>query len=163
LQADWKLLRDCVARFGLSGVLAEAEQDLDQYLFLLMSHVVEPALSTEASPTAVFDFPPSQASLARIEQGCAARFEVYYSGVELANGFHELTDPKLQHARFIADNQIREQKGMQPAAIDTYLLQALAHGLPACSGVALGVDRALALALNQSDIASCLAFDFSRV
>ena len=157
-----KQLRDCVARFDLAGVIEDTEQDLDQYLFLLMSHVVEPGLASELMPTAVIDFPISQASLAQIHGGRAARFEVYYRGVELANGFHELTDPQLQAARFDSDNHSRELKGIKAAEVDALLLQALQHGLPACSGVALGVDRTLALAAQTADIASCLAFDFSR-
>lgn len=161
-QTDWRALRDCVASFDLADVLAPEEQDCDQYLFLLMSHVIEPALACEPAPTAVWGFPPSQASLAQIEQGYAARFEVYYRGVELANGFYELTDPKLQAKRFSEDNALRQVKGLPTIAVDTFLLQALEHGLPVCSGVALGVDRTLALALNQTEIASCLAFSFAR-
>lgn len=162
LQTTWQELQACVKRHGLEDVLDPSEQDLDQYLFLLMSHVIEPALAAEQSPVAVFDFPPSQASLARIEQGCAARFEIYYKGVELANGFYELTDAHLQRERFIRDNHIRAAQGKPEAAMDTYLLQALMHGLPTCSGVALGVDRLLALACQQSNLSACLAFDFSR-
>lgn len=160
--ADWRALRACVERFELAGVLAAEEQECDQYLFLLMSHVIEPAFAAEPTPVAVLGFPPSQAALAQIEAGCAARFEVYFRGVELANGFHELTDAALQAARFQQDNQIRHAKGLAVASVDTFLLQALAHGLPSCSGVALGVDRVFALAMNETNIASCLAFDFSR-
>jgi lysyl-tRNA synthetase class 2 len=160
--SDWRALRACVSRFGLAGVLASEEDDCDQYLFLLMSHVIEPALALESTPVAVFGFPVSQAALARIEGGCAARFEVYFRGVELANGFYELTDVALQMARFEQDNQIREAKGLPIVSVDTFLLQALTHGLPHCSGVALGVDRVFALAMNETNIASCLAFDFSR-
>lgn len=162
LQTTVTALQDCVARHGLSGVLDATEQDLDQYLFLLMSHVIEPGLAEEAGPTAIVDFPPSQASLSQIVDGCAARFEVYFRGVELANGFYELTDPVAQAARFRQDNQLRHVQGKPQAAIDDTLLQALHHGLPPCSGVALGVDRLLALTLDQTRLSDCLAFDFSR-
>ena len=87
---------------------------------------------------------------------------MYYRGVELANGFHELTDVVKQRERFEQDNAARVAKGLSACAIDTYLLDALCHGVPPCSGVALGVDRLLALALNQSSIAAVQAFDFSR-
>ncbi|PJD92784.1 MAG: elongation factor P lysine(34) lysyltransferase [Legionella sp.] len=162
LQTTWQELQTCVKNYELEYVLDPAEQDLDQYLFLLMSHVIEPALAEEPNPVAVFDFPPSQASLARMVDGCAARFEIYYKGVELANGFYELTDAHLQAERFAKDNQIRRTQGKPEAAMDTYLLHALQHGLPSCSGVALGVDRLLALACKQTNLAACLAFDFSR-
>ena len=155
-------LQDCLKQYGLEGVLEVTEQDCDQYLFLLMCHVVEPGLANNSAPTALIDFPPSQASLAQIVQGCAARFEVYFRGIELANGFYELTDAKLQEKRFQMDNDLRLVQDKPVAAIDAHLLQALEYGLPTCSGVALGVDRLLALALEQTSLSTCLAFDFSR-
>ena len=151
-----------VERFNLGDVLGAGEADRDQYLFLLMSHVVEPALAKEKSPVAVYNFPISQAALAQINDGVAERFEVYYRGVELANGFHELTDVGAQRARFNHDIAVRSTQGLDECAPDEYLLKALSHGLPACSGVALGVERLLALALSQSSIAATIAFDFSR-
>ena len=162
MQASIADFKQALQRFNLSNVLPASEQDPNQYLYLLMSHVVEPALAKEQAPVAVYDFPASQASLAQIKHGVAERFEVYYRGVELANGFHELTDASAQRARFNEDNAIRLAHGLPVCRPDDYLLQALAHGLPACSGVALGIDRLLALALNQPTIADTLAFDFSR-
>lgn len=155
-------MKSCLARFELTGVLPSDETDPDQYLFLLMSHVVEPALSFEQTPVAVYNFPITQASLAKINDGVAERFEVYYRGVELANGFHELTDAQAQRQRFLQDNHHRESKGFAACHPDEYLLNALQHGLPTCSGVALGIDRLIALALNKSSIADVLAFDVSR-
>ena len=162
LHAGIDVLKAILRRFDLAEVLAEDEVDRDQYLFLLMSHVVEPALAKEHAPVAVFNFPASQAALAKINQGVAERFEVYYRGVELANGFHELTDADAQRARFKHDADAREARGLPVAAPDEYLLQAMQHGLPDCSGVALGIERLLALALNQQSIAESLSFDFSR-
>jgi lysyl-tRNA synthetase class 2 len=155
-------LQKIVQRLELDNVLTLNEQDPDQYLFLLMSHVVEPALGKESVPVAVYDFPPSQAALAKINQGVAERFEIYVKGVELANGFHELTDANAQAMRFTQDLFIRQRQGLVQPEPDEYLLQALAHGLPPCSGVALGIDRLLALACNQTAIANTLAFDVSR-
>lgn len=155
-------LKACVQRFGLDGVLPDLETDFDQYLFLLMSHVVEPGLAHEVVPVAVYDFPASQAALAQINQGVASRFEVYFRGLELANGFHELTDVTLQRARFAKDNAVRANLGLAPAPADEYLLSAMIHGLPACSGVALGVDRLFAQATHQPSLSNILAFDFSR-
>lgn len=150
-----------LATVNLDNVLPLDETDRDQYLFLLMSHVVEPALGQHPSPVAVYHFPESQASLAKTTHGLAERFEVYYRGVELANGFHELTDHDTQRTRFHQDNQQRLAKGFTTSEPDEYLLAALKHGLPPCSGVALGVDRLLALACNESAIAKVMSFDFS--
>ena len=155
-------LKACLARWDLAYVLPADEMDPDQYLFLLMSHIVEPALASTPVPVAVYDFPISQASLAQTRDGFAERFEVYYRGVELANGFHELTDANAQRERFNQDNQVRHARGLPSSSPDEYLLCALNHGLPPCSGVALGVDRLIALALRQLSISNTLSFDFSR-
>ncbi|MDF1684972.1 MAG: elongation factor P--(R)-beta-lysine ligase [Legionellaceae bacterium] len=149
-------------RFDLAGVLSDDETDVDQYLFLLMSHVVEPYLAKYSGPVGLVDFPESQAALACVNNGVAERFEVYYRGVELANGFHELTDASIQAARFEKDLQTRRARGLSMPEPDVYLLDALKHGLPASSGVALGVDRLIALALGHSSIQESLAFDISR-
>jgi lysyl-tRNA synthetase class 2 len=162
LSADITTLKKVLSLFDLDNVLPESEQDRDQYLFLLMSHVVEPFLANELAPVAVYDFPVSQASLAKVKNGVAGRFEVYYKGVELANGFHELTDAAAQRARFNQDNEERHKQGLPASLPDEYLLQAMEHGLPACSGVALGIERLLALALDTSGISDVLAFDFSK-
>jgi len=147
---------------GLDKVLLADEKDCDQYLFLLMSHVIEPALAKEKAPVALYHFPASQASLAKITEGVAERFEVYFQGVELANGFHELTDATAQAKRFAQDQTVRLEKGLTAVEADHYLLDALEHGIPACSGVALGVDRLLALILKQPGIDKIMSFDFSR-
>ncbi len=162
LSATIAQLRQTLVRYDLDNVLPPHEEDRDQYLFLLMSHVVEPFLGKETAPVAVYNFPVSQAALAKISNGVAERFEVYYQGVELANGFHELTDAAAQANRFTQDQKLRSEKGFPAMEADQYLLQALAHGLPACSGVALGIDRLVALALKQPEIAKIISFDFSR-
>ena len=160
--ASLQELRALVQHYGYKDVLATDEQDRDQYLFLLISHVVEPVLAKESSPVAIYDFPPSQAALAQVHDGVAHRFEVYYRGVELANGFHELTDGFQQELRFQEDNAKRLLHHQEACPLDEYFLAALHHGLPPCSGVALGVDRLLALRLNKDSIAQTVSFDFSR-
>ncbi|OGV51424.1 MAG: EF-P lysine aminoacylase GenX [Legionellales bacterium RIFCSPHIGHO2_12_FULL_42_9] len=155
-------LQEVLRRYNLEPVLSVDETDRDQYLFLLMSHVIEPALISENRPVAVYDFPESQAALAQINKGRAARFEVYYRGVELANGFHELTDGALQQQRFEVDSEKRRQKGLPSVEIDPLFLSALSVGLPECSGVALGLDRLIALALGQTSISDVVAFDWGR-
>lgn len=140
------------------------EQDRDLYLYLCMSHIIEPALATATHPTAIYDFPASQAALARLNpQGYAERFEVYYQGVELANGFHELSDVNEQRQRFEIDNQQRLEKNLPIAQLDPYFLSALEHGLPHCSGVALGIDRLISLSLNQKELKKSISFDFSHM
>ncbi len=156
-------LKKALHHFKLDNILDADETDVDQYLFLLMSHIIEPALAEYDAPVGVIDFPASQAALACICEGRAERFEVYYQGIELANGFHELTDVKQQAARFEADNKKREARGLEPRAVDKRFLAAMAHGLPASTGVALGVDRMFALASEHKNIQESLAFDISRV
>lgn len=162
LTASIEQLQQTLVHFELDNVLGKNEQDKDQYLFLLMSHVVEPAMGKEDVPIAVFDFPPSQSALAQVKNGVAERVEVYYRGVELANGFHELTNVEAQRQRFNEDIAQRIAKSLEPSAADEFLLDALAHGLPPCSGIALGIDRLLALALETTAISDVLAFDFLR-
>ena len=138
--------------------------DRDLWLDLLMSHVVEPQLAP--GMYIVFDYPASQAALSQIVQAddvlVGQRFELYVDGMELANGYCELTDVDEQRRRFDRDNARRREYGQAERPRDERLLEALAHGLPACSGVALGVDRLLMLATGASDIRSVLAFDWER-
>ncbi len=159
--ASIEQLQQVLKQHDLGNVLPADEKDKDQYLFLLMSHVVEPTLGKEVVPVAVYHFPPSQAALAQINHGVAERFEVYYQGVELANGFHELTDVSVQKDRFEQDQIIRAQQDLPSVKADSFLLAALQEGLPPCSGVALGIDRLIALALKQSSITEVISFDFS--
>ncbi len=155
-------LRHTVSLYHLDTVFSVEELNRDLYLFLLMTHVIEPAFKHLDSPVAVTDFPPSQAFLSQIVDGVAQRFEVYYQGVELANGFHELTDALLQEQRFQNDNAERLHDGLPVVEADRYLLEALKFGLPPCSGVALGIDRLFAFALGKTSIKEVLAFDHER-
>jgi elongation factor P--(R)-beta-lysine ligase len=153
-------LKAVLHRFDLGHVLDADEQDKDQALFLLMSHVVEPFLCEHYdAPVAVIDFPPTQAALAQVRAGVAERFEVYYQGVELANGFHELTDAAVQAERFVSDGEKRRARGLSVPEVDTRLLAAMEHGLPQSCGVALGIDRLIALQSAHASIQEGLAFD----
>lgn len=139
-------------------------EDKDTWLNLLMSHLIEPHLGHSA-PCFIFDFPASQAALARIQAGnppLAARFEVYIDGIELANGFHELQDAHEQRSRFEKNLTARQQLGLEPLPIDEYFLSALAHGLPECAGVALGIDRLILIATKSDHIAKVVSFDIMR-
>lgn len=138
--------------------------DRDTWLQLLMSEYIEPRISLE-KPCFIYDFPASQAALARIQPGnppVASRFEVYFKGIELANGFHELQDANEQRHRFEKNRAARKDLGLHDILIDKFFLAALTHGLPDCSGVALGIDRLIMLATHSKQIADVLSFDFKR-
>ncbi len=144
--------------------LAASEEDRDTLLQLLFAECVESQIGRER-PCAISRFPASQAALAQMcadDSRVAARFEFYFKGIELANGFYELTDAAEQRARFAADNHKRAALGREQRAADEWLLAALAHGLPACAGVALGVDRLLMLVLGAQRIDEVIAFTLPR-
>lgn len=141
----------------------EREESIDTLLQFIMAELIEPNIGIDA-PCFVYDFPASQASLAKIstkDPRVAERFECYFKGIELANGFHELTDAEQQKQRFINDNEIRQQLDMEKRAIDERFISALEYGLPACSGVALGIDRLIMLALSVEKIDDIITFPVS--
>jgi elongation factor P--(R)-beta-lysine ligase len=137
------------------------DDDRDACLDLIMSTLVGPRLGRERL-SFVYDYPASQAALARVQGPVAARFEAYLDGIELANGFHELGAAEEQRARFVADNAERARQGAPAMPIDERFLAALAQGLPDCSGVALGFDRLVMCATGAKHIDEVLAFPFSR-
>ena len=132
----------------------------DQLLDLLMGARIGPQLG-RAGPLFVHRYPASQAVLARLDPRdarVALRFELYLHGVELANGFEELADAAQQRSRFEADRAQRRDRGLHVPDSDEFLLAALAHGLPPCSGVALGVDRLLMVACGAARIDEVMAY-----
>lgn len=141
----------------------QLQLDRDGWLDLLMSHLVQPKLGGDRL-CFVSDYPASQAALARLNPDgrTAARFELFFDGIELANGFHELLDPDEQAQRFEADNCQRRAWGLRPIKVDRLLLGALQHGLPDCSGVAVGLDRLLMLRLGENEIDRVLSFSLQR-
>ena len=158
LQATLKQLKETANRVGLNLDLGD---DRLGYMDLLFSHFVEPSLGFDA-PVFLTDFPPEMASLAKVktdEDGelVAARFEVYIEGLELANAYDELLDTDVLAGRFDADNAERAQQGLPVIPTDQYLLAALPH-MPECSGIALGIDRLLMVAMNKMKIDQVIAF-----
>jgi len=140
--------------------------DLDAAMDLLMDEFVIPAFNDDRV-TYVLDYPASQAALARIAQDhnqllVAERFEMYWGTVELANGFHELCDASEQRTRFEKELHVRAQRGEMPVRLDENLLSALAHGLPDCAGVALGLDRLMLVLTGAGHIDDVLAFSMER-
>jgi lysyl-tRNA synthetase class 2 len=134
----------------------------DEWLNLLLAKVVEPQLGLDR-PEIIYHYPASQASLAKriaTDAGydVAERFELYYRGIELANGFHELTDAAEQRRRFEEVNPARVADGRPALPLPESLLAALEQGLPDCTGVALGFDRLVMLTLSAKSIDEVIAF-----
>ena len=149
---------------GNHGITCRAELDRDARLDLLMGLVVGPKLGFER-PCFICDYPAPQASLARLKPGrpaVAARFELYVDGIELANGFHELANAAEQRARFEADLALRGARGQFRPPLDERLLAALQSGLPDCSGVALGFDRLVAVAIGAAQLSAAMSFSIDR-
>lgn len=143
----------------LDDWLIEVE-DVDTLLQFIFAEVIEKNIGKEA-PCFVYGFPSSQASLAKIcikDERVSERFECYFKGFELANGFHELTDDKIQYGRFDDDNYKRKRLGLLSRPIDTRFIAALNSGIPECSGVALGVDRLMMLLSDIENISDVLTF-----
>ena len=155
-------LRTLAAEQGQMPAGSLAKERRETCLDLLMSMVIEPQLGRDEL-SVVMDYPASQAALARRHQDAdgewvASRFELYLEGIELANGYHELTDADEQRTRFSEDNAERRRLGLPEVDIDERLLAALEHGMPEGAGVALGVDRLIQLALGKARLEDVLAF-----
>jgi len=147
-----------IAQLGRKAAGNDLDLDRDGWLDIIMSHLVEPALPKD---TLVFidKFPASQAALAKVAadddgHAVAQRFELFFNGTELANGYHELTDALEQRRRF--------EKEAQGRPLDERLLAAMVSGLPECSGVAMGIDRLLMHQLQAARIADVLSFDWTN-
>lgn len=136
---------------------------LADHLNFLMAHVIEPKLPQQM--VFIYDYPVSLAALAKVSHDTrpvAERFEVYFHGIELANGFHELADANEQRRRFEYDLSSRAQRGYPSVPIDENLLAALANGFPDCAGVALGIDRLLMLMSKHNKLTDVINFPFDR-
>jgi lysyl-tRNA synthetase class 2 len=138
------------------------DADRDEWLNLLLATRIEPQLGLDR-PEIIYHYPASQASLSQLatdEAGnnVAERFELYYHGIELANGFHELSDTQEQRRRFEEVNEARRADGRRVLPLPESLLAALEHGFPDSTGVALGFDRLAMLAIGASSIDEVIAF-----
>jgi len=137
---------------------------LDTLLQFIFCEFIEPNIGT-SKPCFVHSYPASQAALAKLNMSdnrIANRFECYFKGIELVNGFDELTDSATQLQRFKDDNSKRLEKGLPVREIDIRFVNALKSGLPRCAGVALGVDRLVMLALNKRSIEQVLTFPINK-
>jgi lysyl-tRNA synthetase class 2 len=155
-------LRTTAHRLGIESFDAGEERDI--WLDLILSHRIEPHLGT-GGLCFLTDYPASQAALARLNPdnpAVAERFELYYRGVELANGFHELGDSIEQRQRFEAELAERAAQQRETPPMDELLLAALESGLPECAGVALGVDRLVMLTVGAASLDEVIAFSIER-
>ena len=142
------------------GISPPGGLSLDGMLDLALTTQVVPQFDPNAA-TFLYDYPATQAALAATKPTTppvSARFEVFVAGVELGNGFRELTDAAEQRGRFNGELAARRAAGMPTPPIDERFLSALDSGLPACSGVAIGVDRLIALAAGATGLADCINF-----
>ena len=168
LAAPMHELHNCVSTHGIEGVKGLAMDDRDGWLDLLLTHVVGPKLGPQRL-CFLYDYPASQAALARIRPGTAGqpypvaeRFELYVNGIELASGYHELGDGIEQRHRFEADINKRVELCTVVVPMDERLLAALESGLPDCAGVAVGVDRLVMLATGAAVIDQVVSFPVIR-
>jgi len=153
-------LKNCAAKSKIDVI--GLDDNFDDWLNLLLSHLIEPQLGIEA-PLFVYDYPASQAALANIREEAypiAERFELYLNGIELANGYQELTTGEFYKKRFYLENEKRLSRNMNKISVQNNVLEDLQKGLPFCSGVALGLDRLLMHLCNASEIKDVLTFDF---
>lgn len=158
-------LRPLCHRHHLNPPDSLANEDRDGWLNFLLAELIEPKLGRDR-PTFLYDYPASQAALARVaeQEGSlvAERFELYLTGWELCNGYHELTDAESLRQRTLQQAALRKSAGLRSLPGPERLRQAMQAGLPACSGVALGVDRLIMLALGAGSIGEVIAFPFDR-
>ena len=152
------------SRFAVDGGWPEAinicGQDPVLWLDFLFSHAVQPRLG-EQGLVMVYGYPACQSSLARINEQNPAitdRVELFLNGVELGNGYYELTDAREQNARFDREISFRLTRGLPAPTKDEHLIAALSSGLPPCSGIAIGLDRLLMLLSDGKTIADVLSF-----
>ena len=157
LTADMNELKNCAHKNNLIDIDID---DKDTWLDLLFSHCIQPHLGN-INPTFIFDYPASQAALAKIRDdslAVAERFEVFIQGLEIANGYHELTDHDEQEHRFLADNQKRKLMGLKELPVDYKLISALESGMPNCAGVAVGIDRLVMIACEANSLSDIMSF-----
>lgn len=151
---------DTSALLDAGRTLGLADPSLDEATDLALAEALG---SLTARRAFVTGFPVALAALARIgDDGRAARFELIVDGVEIANGYHELADATELAARMTADVRLRSARGKAEVAPDGRLLAAQRHGLPDCAGVAVGLDRLLAMRLGVPRLAEAMAFSWDR-
>lgn len=148
-----------------NGIHIDMGDDHQGWLDILFSHLVEPNLGKDL-PTIIYDYPVATASLAKIATDkdgnqVARRFELYINGLELANAYDELADGQALRLRFTQDNSERKKRGLPLMPMDEYLLSAC-DDLPACSGIAVGLDRLLMCVTGINKIEEVVSFPSTK-
>ncbi len=162
--ASSEQIAKAVRAAGVEPPASLAPEDRDGWLDLLLVECVQPHLGRQR-PAILYDFPASQAALARVrpeDPPLAERFELYVSGIELANGYHELLEASVLRVRNAANNALRVADGKSPLPEESRLLAAMEAGLPDATGVALGFDRLVMLAAGAARLDEVIAFPFDR-
>ena len=159
--SDLQTLKDTACQNGLLSVTDDRSELLD-YIF---SQMVSPELA-QTRPLFIYEYPACQSALARLtytDPPVAERFELFIHGIEIANGYHELCDDIEQRLRFEKDIEHRKRSGKAVYPLDEKFLEALSAGLPACSGVSVGLDRLLMVMNNSTDISDVIAFPVNKI
>lgn len=155
-QASERQLEELAAEHFPNATQHLSYPQKNDWLDVLFSQGVEPNL---VEPTFVTEFPSSQASLANVAERAGDRValsvELYWQGVELANGYDELRDPEELERRIMVDNDVRQRQGLDTVVADQSLLDAM-KTLPACAGIALGVERLLMVLSDETNLGSVL-------
>ncbi len=162
--ADGRTLTAAAEKYGVAAPASLSIEDRDGWLDLLLAERVQPNLGI-ARPLLLYDYPAGQAALARVRPGdppVAERFELYVSGIELANGYHELLDAKELRRRNQRANAQRGADGKEALPEQSRLLAAMEAGLPPSVGVSLGFDRLVMLAVGAKSLAEVIAFPLDR-
>ena len=157
-------LRDVAGGLGIQPPAGMTDDDRDGWLNLILTARVEPHLGRDG-PVFLYDYPASQAALAKVRPEnppVAERFELYVGGIEICNGYHELTDPTELARRCAGQGRIRRDLGLRSLPSQSRLHAAMELGLPPCAGVALGVDRLAMLVFGGGSLADVMAFPIDR-
>ncbi len=157
-------LAELAKLIGVSAPPAFAPDDVDGWLNFLLALQIEPTLA-QSPAVFLYDYPPGQAALARIRADAAPvaeRFELYLAGIEICNGYQELTDADELRRRIGIQSAIRRRDGNRPLPAESRLLDAMEAGLPECAGVALGFDRLLMAAVGAQSVSEVMPFPIDR-
>lgn len=162
MSSELSELESVAARFGWQ-TNSSVRNDRDDILNFILANAIEPELA-KLQAVSITDYPATQSALATIKEGehpVADRFEMYLNGIEICNGYQELTDPHELRERMQTESRKRRKNGISEYPVESYLLQTMeAYRLPECSGVALGIDRLVMILLGQETLQDVIAFPF---
>ncbi|TGL58941.1 EF-P lysine aminoacylase EpmA [Leptospira sarikeiensis] len=149
IQWDRNSLERKIQELALTNLPLDS-MEYEDCFYLIFLNLLEPNFPPEFQ--FVYDYPPEMAALSKIENGVAKRFELYFGNIELANAFYELLDPIEQRGRFQKEQELRKKLGKEVFPIHEEFLHALEKGVPACSGISIGLDRLLMVLLGKNSL-----------